>query len=213
VGAATIRLQGGDPTVGDGFRVANENLGNIFFFAMISATVGMILRALSERGGWLGQIVASLLGFGWTVATFLVIPVMINEKISPVDAIKKSVNLFKERWGENLVFNAVIGSVFGWFFLPFAFLTVLGVAAGFNMDNMAIVFGSVIMMILAGILLSLFASALTGIYQAALYQFAANGQVQGFDTALLENTFTTKPKRGMGAPSSVFNEPQQPRNW
>jgi hypothetical protein len=43
-----IRLEGGDPTVSDGFRIASQRFGTVVGYALISATVGMVLRALSE---------------------------------------------------------------------------------------------------------------------------------------------------------------------
>ena len=49
VGAALIRMDGGDPTVRDGLRIASSKTGKIFGYAMIAATVGVILRALAER--------------------------------------------------------------------------------------------------------------------------------------------------------------------
>ena len=75
VGAALIRLKGGDPTVGDGFRIAGSRMGAIFGYAAISATVGLILRWFSERGS-LGTIAASLFGLAWGLATFLAIPIL-----------------------------------------------------------------------------------------------------------------------------------------
>ncbi len=59
VGAATIRLKGGDPTVGDGLRIASQHFGAIVGYALISATVGVILRAIAERG-IVGRIVSSI---------------------------------------------------------------------------------------------------------------------------------------------------------
>ena len=50
VGAAMIRLDGGDPTLGDGFRVANERIGKILVYAALSATIGMILNWIRDRG-------------------------------------------------------------------------------------------------------------------------------------------------------------------
>ena len=50
VGAAMIRLRGGDPTVSDGLRIASSRFGAILGYALIAATVGMILRAISQRG-------------------------------------------------------------------------------------------------------------------------------------------------------------------
>src|SRR5690348_4521097 len=54
VGAALIRLDGGDPTVGDGFRIAASRAGSILGYALIAATVGMVLRWVAERFGFAG---------------------------------------------------------------------------------------------------------------------------------------------------------------
>ncbi|MFW5692135.1 MAG: DUF6159 family protein, partial [Chloroflexota bacterium] len=48
IGAAMIRLDGGDPTVQDGLRIASERLPVILGWAAIAATVGMILQALQS---------------------------------------------------------------------------------------------------------------------------------------------------------------------
>ncbi|MEP7084093.1 MAG: DUF6159 family protein, partial [Betaproteobacteria bacterium] len=93
VGAAMIRLDGGDPTVGDGLRIASSKLGAIFGYALIAATVGLVLRVLQERVGFLGKIVIGLLGTGWTVATYLVVPVLVTRDVGPVEAVKESATL------------------------------------------------------------------------------------------------------------------------
>src|SRR5450432_2116599 len=41
VGAAMIRLDGGNPTLGDGIRIATSRIGAIAGYALIAATVGM----------------------------------------------------------------------------------------------------------------------------------------------------------------------------
>ena len=102
VGAAMIRLDGGDPTLGDGFRIAFARLPKIIGYAIIAATVGMILRFISERAGILGQIVGGVLGFAWTIATFLVVPVLVAENVGPIDAVKRSTALLKQTWGERM---------------------------------------------------------------------------------------------------------------
>jgi hypothetical protein len=194
VGAAMIRLRGGDPTVSDGFRIARERIGTILGYAVISATVGMILRAISERGGIIGQIVSSMLGFGWTVATFLVVPILAIENVGPMDAVKRSVDLLKKTWGENLVANLGIGAVFGWIsagviFLVFLPLMGLGIAT----ESAGLMIFSVIVLILALTVIGLIGSALTGIYQAALYRYAVDGEVGGeFDPNTIQQAFKSK---------------------
>ena len=95
VGAAMIRLRGGDPTVGDGFRIAMKHIGAILGYVLLSATVGMILRWLSERGKIMGRLVSSLGGLAWNLATYLVVPVLVVEDVGPMEAIKQSANLLK----------------------------------------------------------------------------------------------------------------------
>jgi hypothetical protein len=113
VGAAMIRLKGGDPTVSDGFRIALQNIKSIFGFAVISATVGMILRMISERSNTLGRFVISLIGLAWNLATFLVIPVLVVEGIGPIESVKRSVALLKRTWGEQIAGNIGFGLFFG----------------------------------------------------------------------------------------------------
>ncbi len=61
VGAALIRLRGGDPTLGDGFRIAFSRMGPILGYALVAATVGMILKALSRKRSGLVRTASSLL--------------------------------------------------------------------------------------------------------------------------------------------------------
>src|SRR6476619_2596626 len=51
VGAAMMRLDGGDPTVRDGRRIAGREWLPILGYATIAATVGMLLRAIEQRAG------------------------------------------------------------------------------------------------------------------------------------------------------------------
>jgi hypothetical protein len=191
--AALIRLDGGNPTLGDGIRTAMGKLPTIIGYALIAATVGMILRALQERLGFVGRIVAGLLGFGWTVATFLVVPVLAAQDVGPVDAVKRSTSLLRQTWGENLIGNAGIGLAGG--ILTFCLIFVSGVlfflAAATQSVALMVVVG--VVALIALVALSLFQTAMHGVYSAALYRFAEEGDPgQGFDRALLESAFRPK---------------------
>ncbi|SFW53454.1 DUF6159 family protein [Luteibacter sp. UNCMF366Tsu5.1] len=191
--AAMIRLDGGNPTLGDGIRVAMSKLPNIIGYALISATVGMILRALQERFGLIGRIVVGFLGFGWTVATFLVVPVLAAQDVGPVDAVKRSASLLKDTWGENLIGNAGIGVAGG--ILTFCLIFVSGVLffAAASTHSVALMVAVGVVAIIALVALSLFQTAMHGVYSAALYRFAHDGDPgQGFDRALLESAFRQK---------------------
>jgi hypothetical protein len=66
---ANIRMKGGDPKFSDGINNAMKHVGKIFVWALITATVGIILRNLSEKSGFLGRIVISLIGMAWSLLT------------------------------------------------------------------------------------------------------------------------------------------------
>jgi len=193
VGAAMIRLEGGDPTVSDGLRIANKHLGSILGYAAISATVGMILRAISERSGLLGRIVVSIIGFAWNVATFLTVPVLVIEGVGPIDAVKRSANLLKRTWGEQLVGNFSIGTIFG----LISFLVIIGGVAGIiaaaALQSTPLIIAMVAFMVLALVAVGLVSSALTGIYTAAVYRYATAGEISSyFDPDVIKNTFKQK---------------------
>jgi hypothetical protein len=192
VGAAMIRLEGGDPTVADGLRIARSKIVPILGYAAIAATVGIILRAIEERAGIVGRIVVGLLGTAWTIATAMVVPVLVSRDIGPIDAVKESISLLKQTWGENIIGNAGIGLAFG--LITFGVIAVAFVLAiiGFSIDPWVGV--AVVVLALAAVLMiGVLQAALSGIYSAALYRFAVDGQAPaGFEGGALQMAF--KPK-------------------
>lgn len=194
VGAAVIRLRGGNPTVGQGFQIAFSRLLNIIGYALIAATVGMILRAVSERSRGLGRFAISLIGFAWNVATFLVVPVLAVEGVGPIEAIKRSVYLLRKTWGEQIAGNIGIGTVFG--LISFGIIMLGMILAGLAfiaLDSAALAIGIFVLMVIALILIGLINSTLSGIYAAAVYQYAETGHTGGFfDDSMVQRTFTSK---------------------
>lgn len=192
VGAALIRLNGGDPTVKDGLRIARQHIGQIFSYAVIAATIGLILKMISERSGALGKIVTGLIGLAWSLATFLVVPVLVTEDLGPVDAIKRSGNLLKKTWGEQVAGNFGIGSIMGLVtfgvILLFVPLIILAVSA----ESVALIITMVALLIIALLAVGLISSTLSGIYAAAVYQYAITGKAGDFyDPSLLKESFKT----------------------
>jgi hypothetical protein len=174
VGAAMIRLDGGDPTIGDGLRIALSRLPKIIVYAVIAATVGMILRWISERAGIVGQILGGVLGFAWSIATFLVVPVLVVENVGPFEAIKRSTGYLKRTWGEQLVGNVGIGLVFGLLIMVVIFAG--GALLYFLFQaSIALAIGGLVALILLIGVLALIGSALGGIFTASVYRYATKG--------------------------------------
>jgi hypothetical protein len=178
VGAAMIRLEGGDPTVMDGLRVAGSRVGSILGYAVIAATVGVILRIIEERLGWIGKIITGLIGAVFTVATFLVVPVLVVRNVGPIEAVKESAQLLKQTWGENVIGNAGMGVVF--FLVHMAIFILAGC-----------LFWISIMAQSGALALVVLALTVIAFITAALYRYATNEKQVGggFDAALLGDAF------------------------
>ena len=193
VGAAMIRLEGGDPTVADGLRIARSKAGVILGYAAIAATVGLLLQMISEKAGFLGKIAVSLVGMAWTVASFLVVPVLVSRDVGPVDAVKESIELLKRTWGENVAGNVGIGMAFGLVTMAVVVLAVALViaAAVVGGAKLAIVVG--VFGVLAVALVAVIQAALSGIYSAAVYRYAVDGVAPaGFAGPQLQSAFQPK---------------------
>ena len=193
VGAALIRLRGGDPTVADGFRIAGGKVGVIFSYALVAATVGMILRTIQERAGLLGRLVSGLFGMAWNLATFLVVPVLVNENLGPIEAVKRSTNLLKATWGEQVVGNFGVSTVLtlAGFLLTLIFIPVVFLAA--STEKAPLIISAVAGYVVCLLGLALVGATLSGIYTAALYRYASEGQMgQGFAPGMVKEAFRPK---------------------
>ncbi|MBI5930038.1 MAG: hypothetical protein HY862_12060 [Chloroflexi bacterium] len=195
VGAAMMRLKGQDPTVQDGINIAKSHLGDIIGYAAISAIVGMVLRAIEERSGLIGDIVAGIIGAVWSIATFLVVPVMIVEGLGPIEAIKRSASLLKQTWGEQIAGNFSIGIVFMLLFLVVLIpgIILLMIAASISVV-LAVLVGIVLAMAIAALIA--IQSAISGIFTAAVYLYATNTVPSNpyFSQDVLQSAFV--PKKG-----------------
>jgi len=190
VAAALIRLDGGDPTLSDGLNAARARIGPILGYAAIAATVGMILNGLRNRdNNILVRMIGAGLGAAWTLSTFLVVPVLVNENVGPIDAIKESVGLLKKTWGENAIGNVGIGLIFA-VIMVCAILVglVLVIASAALSPTLALAVG--ILVGLAIVFLAIVQTALSSVYSAALYRFATVGEAPvGFENTSIATAF------------------------
>ncbi|MDI9565313.1 MAG: hypothetical protein BWX85_00358 [Chloroflexi bacterium ADurb.Bin120] len=192
VGAAMIRLRGGDPTVRDGYKIASQRILPILGWSLISATVGLILNMLSgnsdhKRRGLRG-LIASILGAAWNVLTFLVVPVLAVEGLGPIKAIQRSWELLKRSWGEQISGTLSIGLIFALIGIAGGMLMIdIGVALSLWLKSSIpiIIFG--VLLLLFIMIISLLSSTLSGIFSAAVYAYAADGQVSLFDESLIRD--------------------------
>ena len=99
VSCALMRFNGQEPTLGDGFRAAASRLPQIFAWALVSATVGLLLKIVENANEKIGEIISALLGTAWTVLTFFVVPVLVVEKVGPFSAVAPVAGAAEEGMG------------------------------------------------------------------------------------------------------------------
>jgi hypothetical protein len=194
--AANERLSGGSPTLGSAISAAASRAGHILPWAIISATVSMVLRAIQERSGILGRIVVGLVGMAWTLVTFLVLPILVIEGTGVKEALTRSASTFKRTWGENVIGNAGVGLVGLAGMLIGVVVCGPIIAIGISSDLLAMTVGGIVLLVVWMILVSVFSAALSGVFQTALYRFAVLGEEPaGFTHEQIAGAFVPR-KRG-----------------
>lgn len=189
VGVANSRLTGGKWTFDQGLQLAWQRKWVILQWAFVAATIGLVLRMISERSGLIGKMVVSAIGVAWNVACYFVVPVLAFEDLSPGAALYRSAELFTETWGERVVGGFSLGIIFFVAMIPGIGLWFFAIRAGGPTGVLvgAIALGAYIL------LLSVVSSAVQGIFNAALYRYAVDQQVPaGFSKDLIQSAWTPK---------------------
>jgi len=187
--SANMAFSGGRATLANGFSFAVERLGRIFVWALVSATVGLILRTLEERAGKLGRIVIALLGTAWSILTYFMVPVIVFEDAGVSDGIKRSGSLVKKTWGEG------IGK--GISFAAFALLGLIACAAVTIVGMMVHPLVGLLLLFSSFTVLVTAISAMDGIFKVALYRYACWGMVpEGFSSDMVQAAFAPKQQKG-----------------
>lgn len=185
VSIASDRLGGGQATINDGLQVAWQRKGKILQWALLAATVGVLLRAIEERMSWFGRLVVGFIGITWTLATFFVVPLLAAEDLGPREALERSAKLFRETWGEEVMGGFSFGMIFALLALPGVFLPIYGATLG----RAQMILGTVLA-IVYWVLLAIVNAAVRGIFMAALYRYATTKEVPpGFYSADLQDAW------------------------
>ncbi len=185
VAGAHERLTGGDPTVGSAIRKAFSRIPGLVPWAIMTATVGLILRSLRERAGFLGRMVVSAVGMAWEIATFLVVPAIIIDDKGAWDGVKTSGSLLKSTWGENLAARVGFGLLGFVAILP---AILVGAVLG-SLGGAGLILGIIIGVAWIGLVVVVM-TALNAVFQTALYLYATSGMApSGFEGSSIGQSF------------------------
>jgi hypothetical protein len=193
VSCALKRMAGENPTVTYGLQQAASRLPQIAAWAVVSATVGVVLKMIESKSEWIGKLVASLVGAGWAIATYFVVPILVVEQVGPLEALKRSTSLMRRTWGETLAGKMGVGLVVLAAILPGFAAIVLGMVAA-GASGQPILAGVGVALGVVWILgVSLVSAAVQSILLTALYLYAAEGTTPPqFDPALLQGAFGSR---------------------
>lgn len=177
VGCAVARMQGITPSIRLGLRTATYRIGQILGWAVLSATVGMIINTIENQSNTAGKIMAWLIGFSWTVFSFLVIPIIVVEGKGPVEAMKTSSKMLKSTWGEQLIGHFSFGLLFFLLALPAVFIMILS-----GIISPVLFVMMLVICVLYFFFLALLQTTAQSVFMAAVYMYAADKKTPvGFD--------------------------------
>ena len=200
VGAAMRLARGETATVRDGINIAMARIGKIVVYALISATVGMIAKAIQQSGrnsnnlvaAIISSIIAGIIQGAWNMVVFFAIPVLVVEDIGVMDSLKRSLGLFKATWGETFTGNFAIGAVSCLVSVLMSVAAVVLIGLAIASESVALIILTVVVVVMAFVALSLINGAINGIFQASLYQYATTGDAgKLIDTSLARDAFLT----------------------
>ncbi len=188
-------LRGEDARFADGIHVARERIPEIAKWALMIATVALVIRVIQSKFDGIGGVVGALSGLAWSLVSFLAIPVITFEGLGPIKALKRSSSLFKQRWGQQVVGQAITGGVVGVLIvLPGIALVIIGaimIGGGTVAAGVAVLVIGAVLMIIGSVV----GGTLSQILSVALYRYAADGQAVGpFSSDTLQGV--VRPPRG-----------------
>lgn len=163
-------LGGAEPDLRAGIDGAWNVKGPLFVWAFISATVGIVLDAISESDSMVGQLLSAVFGIAWTLLTFFVIPVIVFEKPSIREMFERSAGLFRDTFGETPISLAGVNIVALLFALP---LLVPGAYLLFVAEQALL---GIPLFVVGVLLTQLLSSTLRGIVKTSLYFYATEEQ-------------------------------------
>ncbi len=123
------RLDGQPMTARDGWSAARERIAIIAAWTLLVCTVGAILRTIERYVPLGAKIAVALLDLSWALATMFAVPLLAYENLGPLDVLRRSSHIFKQRWGTQIGGMVGISVASMLMYLPFFVLIVIGVSS------------------------------------------------------------------------------------
>jgi len=163
-------LRGETPSITDGLATATTHVPAIVTLSLISATFGAFVGLLGRSSKVALKLARALVNTAWSLATYLAIPVMVQERRGGLPSLRRSSDLFRRTWGETALSEVGVRVLTA--HLSLILLLVAVVVIELLGDGIGMV---IVLMLTIGFIAIV--GALEAIYRAALYVFAAEGVI------------------------------------
>jgi hypothetical protein len=183
---ARLILEGEKTSFSEGISYAMTRTQTILAWAALAATVGMILKTIQERAGGFGKILSGIIGIVWSIATFFVVPIIAYEDVSPIEAVKRSGQIMKDKWGES------IGSNFSFGIFTLLGIILVALPLGFLVGAIIHPAAGVAVGILGFLLVNVAVSAGKMVFLTAVYQHVNGEPIGRFEEDTLDGIFIRK---------------------
>jgi hypothetical protein len=192
VSGAGQRMDGADPSLGSAFAGARSRTGRLFEWAVLATVVAVVMDLIQERLGVAGRIIGSLGNVAFGVLSFLALPVIVFEDVGAIEGFKRSSQLLRATWGEQITFSFGLGLIGIVAALPGIAVAVgLGATGVTALQVVGVVLGALWVLAVVAVV-----SALSGVFKTALYRYARQEPVDvAFETADLSGAFRPRNRR------------------
>ena len=199
--AANDIFEGKPADLSAAVRKAFSRFGSLFLFAVLEATVGLILRAIAERlQGIGGALLRFIGGLAWSIASYFAIPGILFDGLSPFKSIGESGRLIKAKWGTAMRVNVAAGALLALAIFA-SFGSIMGglfvfANANSGVENTIVWPMGSTLLVAFGILLLFVAifvqGAVLAFLKVALFRFAKDQSSAGFEQNTLASGFKVK---------------------
>ena len=196
---ANAAFEGRAMGLGEAFSVARKHLRAIAIWSLVATLVGTALRALEQApggGGLALRIAEILLSAGWALASYFVVPALALEDQNVRGAMRRSISIIRERWGESVTGNFVIGTIMLLALVPVVMVGAIGI--GIAGDSPALGYAVIALAVIVAGAMMLVQTAVAQVFRLAVFRYATTGEAAGpFTTDQLESAFRQRRRRGL----------------
>lgn len=192
-GAVAAAMDGHHLTAAEALRIPVRRIGQVLLWSLLAAGVGFVLEQLAARVPLATRVVTWLAGLAWTIGTLFVLPILALNGCDAPECVRQSARLVKQRWGEGITGNLVIG---GW-----AVAVVIPLAVAVGIVDAATHSRVTTWLAYLGILIVVgsITSAASRVFSVALYRYATGAGTTGpFPDADLRQPFRKRRPNNSG---------------